>query len=145
MLARFSSLEKYKRWILHILDSVSCLHHLGILHRDLRIDNLLFTQDGSRLVVCDLESRWVPRAACKITFDAGWQDLGWTTRSDIYDIGNCIKGMVSANAPLASQVQRPVPEQLQPIVEACMRKSPDNRPTLLELREMVGAIPVGLH
>lgn len=145
MLARFSSLETYKRWILHIIDALSCLHHLGIVHRDLRIDNFLFTQDGSRLVVCDLESRWGQRAAPEISFDGGVEDSGWTTRSDIYDIGNCIKGMVYANAPITSQVEWPVPEPLQAVVDACMRKSPDDRPTLLQLREMVQAIPVNVR
>ncbi|KAK3292864.1 kinase-like domain-containing protein [Chaetomium fimeti] len=139
-LARFSSLDTYKRWILHIVDALSCLHSLNIVHRDLRIDNCLFADNGSRLVVCDLESRWGQRAAPEIAFDGGL-DSGWTTRSDIYDIGNCIKCMVYANAPITNQVEWPVPQPLQGIVEACMRKSPDDRPTLLELREMVEAIP----
>lgn len=144
-LALFSSLETFKRWILHIIDALSCLHHLGIVHRDLRIDNFLFTQDGSRLVICDLESRWGQRAAPEISFDGGVEDSGWTTRSDIYDIGNCIKGMVYANAPITSQVEWPVPEPLQGVVEACMRKSPDDRPTLVELREMVENIAIESH
>ncbi|AEO68438.1 ab076a82-6106-491f-8b61-0ba7eeb2d57e [Thermothielavioides terrestris] len=142
ILGRFHSLETYKRWILHIIDALSCLHSLGIVHRDLRIDNCLFTPDGSRLVVCDLESRWGQRAAPEIAFDGGVDNSGWTTRSDIYDIGNCIKCMVYANAPITNQVEWPVPEPLQAVVEACMRKSPDDRPTLLELRKMVEAIRV---
>ncbi|KAK4040151.1 kinase-like domain-containing protein [Parachaetomium inaequale] len=128
--------------ILHIIDALSCLHALGIVHRDLRIDNCLFTPDGSRLVVCDLESRWGQRAAPEVAFDGGVDDSGWTTRSDVYDIGNCIKCMVYANAPITNQVEWPVTEPLQAVVEACMRKSPDDRPSLLELREMVEAIPV---
>ena len=142
LLPRFSSLETYKRWILHIIEALSCLHSLGIVHRDLRMDNCLFTQDGSRLVVCDLESRWGQRAAPEIVLDGGL-DSGWTARSDIYDIGNCIKCIVYANAPITNQVEWPVPQPLQAIVETCMRKSPDDRPTLLELRKMVEAIPVG--
>ncbi|KAI0388728.1 kinase-like domain-containing protein [Xylariaceae sp. FL0594] len=142
ILARFSSLETYRRWILHIIDALSCLHSLGIVHRDLRIDNFLFTEDGSRLVVCDLESRWGQRAAPEVALEGGVDDSGWTTRSDIYDIGDCIKGFVYANVPITNQVEWPVPEPLQAVVEACMRKSPDDRPTLLELRNMVEAIPV---
>jgi hypothetical protein len=144
MLARFSSLGVYKRWILHIIDALNYLHSLGIVHRDLRIDNCLFTPDGSRLVVCDLESRWGQRAASEIAFDGGL-DSGWTTRSDIYDIGNCIKCMVYANAPITNQVEWPVPEPLQSIVDACMRKVPDERPTLAELRQMAESIPVSSH
>lgn len=60
ILWRFSSLDIYKRWIiiLNIIDALTCLHSLDIVHRDLCIDNCLFTEDGSRLVVCDIESRW---------------------------------------------------------------------------------------
>ncbi|KAK4096656.1 hypothetical protein N658DRAFT_480234 [Parathielavia hyrcaniae] len=142
-LARFSSLETYKRWNLDIVDALSCLHSLGIVHRDLRIDNCLFTPEGSRLVVCDLESRWGQRAAAEIACDGGVDDSGWTARSDIHDIGNCIKCMVYANAPITNQVEWPVPEPLQSVVVACMRTSPDDRPTLLELRRMVEEISVG--
>jgi hypothetical protein len=76
MLARFTSLETYKRWILHIIDALSCLHALGIVHRDLRIDNCLFTQDGSRLVVCDLESRWTSAPPRRSPLTAGWTTPG---------------------------------------------------------------------
>ncbi|KAK3997115.1 mitogen-activated protein kinase [Cladorrhinum sp. PSN332] len=141
VLVRFYSLETDKRWILHIIDDLSCHHSLGIMHRDLRVENFLFSQDGSRLVVCNLESRWGQRAAPEIVFKCGVEDSGWTSRSDIYDIGNCIKCMVYANAPITRQVEWPVPEPIQAVVEACMRKSADDRPTLSELQEMVEAIP----
>lgn len=59
----FSSLAVYKSWILQLIDALHCLHSVGIVHRDLRADNLLFSNDGQRLVVCDLESRWGERRA----------------------------------------------------------------------------------
>ncbi|KAM4067106.1 hypothetical protein HRG_001105 [Hirsutella rhossiliensis] len=131
ILARFSSLRTYKRWILHIIDALACLHSHGIVHRDLRIDNF-----------CDLESRWGQRAAPEISFNGGL-DSGWTVRSDIYDIGNCIKCMVYANAPIINQVEWPVPEPLQAVVNVCMREASHERPTLFELQQMVEAIPIG--
>lgn len=141
ILARFSSLAIYKRWILHVIDGLTCLHDFGIVHRDLHIGNCLFTQDGSRLVICDLESRWGLRAAPEIAFRGGL-DSGWTTRYDIYDIGNYIKCIVYANAPITNQVEWPVPEPLQAVVEACMHEEPNKRPTLLALRQMVEALPI---
>ncbi|KAF3070402.1 hypothetical protein GL218_00240 [Daldinia childiae] len=144
LLSCFSSLDIYKRWILHIIDALAYLHSVGIVHRDLRIDNCLFTRDGSHLVVCDLESRWGQRAAPEITFNGGLNS-GWTTRSDIYDIGNCIKCMVYANAPITNQVEWPVPQPLQAIVDACMRKVPGDRPTLLELKGMVESITTSVN
>ena len=119
VLPQFSSIDVYKRWILHIIDALSCLHSLGIVHRDLRIENCLFTKDSNSLVICDLESRWGQRSAPEVALHGGL-DSGWTTRSDIYDIGDCIKCMVYLNAPITSQVEWPVPQPLQAIVDACM-------------------------
>jgi hypothetical protein len=141
VLPRFSSVEVYKRWILDMIDALSCLHSLGIVHRDLRIENCLFTEDGSSLVVCDLESRWGQRSAPEVASHGGL-DSGWTTRSDVYDIGDCIKCMVYANAPITSQVEWPVPQPLQAIIDACMRQRADERPTLDELRVMVERIQI---
>lgn len=139
-LSRFSSLAVYKSWILQLIDALDCLYSLGIVHRDLRSANLLFSDDGERLVVCHLESRWGERSAPEVAFQGGLEDSGWTPRSDIYDIGNCIKSMVYANAPITHFVDWPVPPLLQAIVEACMRPKPEERPTLADLRIMVGEI-----
>ena len=139
-LGRFSSLAIYKSWVLQLIDALDCLHSVGIVHRDLRADNLLFSDDGERLVVCDLESRWGERSAPEVAFQGGLEDSGWTPRSDIYDIGNCIKSMVYANGPITHFVEWPVPPPLQAIVEACMRPKPEERPTLADLRIMVKGI-----
>lgn len=96
ILSRFSSLALYKRWILQLIDTLECLHSLGIVHRGLRIDELVFANNSKRLVVCDLESHWGEREALEVAFWGGLDDSGWTTKSDIFDLGNCIKGMVYA-------------------------------------------------
>ena len=139
-LGRFSSLAVYKSWILQLIDALDRLHSVGIVHRDLRADNLLFSDDGERLVVCDLESRWGELSAPEVAFRGGLEDSGWTPRSDIYDIGNCIKSMVYANGPITHFVEWPVPPPLQAIVETCTRPRPEERPTLADLRIMVGQI-----
>ncbi|KAI0882130.1 kinase-like domain-containing protein [Annulohypoxylon maeteangense] len=139
-LGRFSSLTIYKSWILQLIDALDCLHSVGVVHRDLRADNLLFSNDGERLVVCDLESRWGERSAPEVAFQGGLEDSGWSPRSDIYDIGNCIKSMVYANGPITHFVEWPVPPPLQAIVDACMYPRPEERPTLADLRIMVGEI-----
>ncbi|KAM3443423.1 hypothetical protein NHJ13734_001951 [Beauveria thailandica] len=136
-LAHFSSLAVYKSWILQLIDALHCLHSVGIVHRDLRAANLLFSNDGQRLVVCDLESRWGERNAPEVAFTGGVEDSGWSAVSDIFDIGNCIKSMIYANGPITHFVEWPVPPPLQAIVEACMRPRPEERPTLTELRGMV--------
>ncbi|TQV96965.1 serine/threonine protein kinase [Cordyceps javanica] len=136
-LANVSSLAVYKSWILQLIDALHCLHSVGIIHRDLSADNLLFSNDGQRLVVCDLESRWGEREAPEVAFKGGLEDSGWSPRSDIYDIGNCIKSMIYASGPITRFVEWPVPPPLQAIVEACMRPRPEERPTLADLCGMV--------
>lgn len=139
-LGGFSSLAVYKSWILQLIHALDCLHSVGIVHRDLRADNLLFSGDGARLVVCDLEGRWGERKAPEVAFHGGLESSGWTPKSDVFDMGNCIKSMVYANAPITPFVEWPVPSPLQAVVEACMRPRPEERPTLAELRVMVGKI-----
>lgn len=90
--------------------------------------------------ISDLESRWGQRVAPEVRWDGGIADSGW---SDVYDIGNCIKGMVYANAPITNQVERPIPEPLQAVVEACLREKPEERPTLKDLRGMVEEVEGG--
>jgi serine/threonine protein kinase len=78
LLALFSSLADYKRWILQLIDGLRCLHSMGIVHRDLRVDNLLLSEDGECLVICDLESRWGNRNAPEIAPDGPFDDSGRT-------------------------------------------------------------------
>ena len=65
----------YKRWILHLIEAVRCLHSLNIIRRDLHLENLLFSADGERQVVADLECRWgqctAPEIACDDGLDSG--------------------------------------------------------------------------
>lgn len=136
-LGHFSSLATYKSWILQLIDGLSALHSVGIVHRDLRADNFVFSQDGQHLILIDLESRWGVRAAPEILPNGGLHDSGWSIKSDVYDIGNCIKSMVYANQPITFFVEWPVPFPLQAVVDACMRSCPEERPSLTELRVMV--------
>lgn len=139
-LGRFSTLAVYKSWILQLIDGLSALHSVGIVHRDLRADNLVFSEDGKHLAICDLESRWGEREAPEVAFDGGLGDSGWTNKSDVYDIGNCIKSFVYANGPITKFVEWPVPPPLQSIVDACMHPEPEKRPTLESLRVLVERI-----
>lgn len=136
----FRSIAIYKTWILDLIEALKHLHSLGIVHRDLRVDNLLFSDDGHRLVVCDIESHWGNRLAPEIAPTGGLDDSGWTEKSDIYDIGHCIKGFVYANAPRTRQVDWLVPPPFDKVVEMCLHVVPEERPTLEELSEMVEAI-----
>ncbi|KAG6367252.1 hypothetical protein INS49_001438 [Diaporthe citri] len=131
-------LATYKTWILQVIDGLRCLHSVEIVHRDLRIDNLVVAE-SSRLVIIDLESRWGNRLAPEVS-RRPILDAGWTEKSDIYDLGYLVKEMIYGNVAITNLVDWPVPPPLQAIVEACTRVSPDDRPTLDELAAMVNGI-----
>lgn len=139
--SRFCSIAIYKRWILQMIAALKYLHSLGIIHRDMHIGNLLFSADGERLVVADLECHWGQRTAPEITWEDRL-DSNWTEKSDIYDIGVCIKCIIYANNPRTGQilVDWPVPPPFEDVVKACMQPNPLDRPSLEELSLLVDAI-----
>lgn len=49
----FDSIRFYKSWILQLTVGLKALHSVGIVHRELRLANLLVTSDG---LICDLEA-----------------------------------------------------------------------------------------
>ncbi|KAJ5575594.1 hypothetical protein N7535_002520 [Penicillium sp. DV-2018c] len=117
------------------------LHSLGIIHRDLRIDNVVFSPDTSRVLICDLEGRWGNRLAPEVSREPVL-DAGWTEKSDIYDLGYLIKGMIYGNVPLTFAVEWYVPPPLAAVVEACTRNKPEERPSLDDLYAMVEKIEI---
>ncbi|KGO75386.1 hypothetical protein PITC_080720 [Penicillium italicum] len=138
-LGRFFSIAIYKQWTLHIIAALKILHSLGIVYRDLHIENLLFSTDGQTLILADLEGRWGQRSAPEIVLE-DTLDSNWTEKSDIYDIGVVIKCIIYANIPITSEVEWPVPPPFDRIVEACTRTDPAERPELIELEAMVESI-----
>lgn len=128
-------LAVYKDWILQIISGMKRLHSLGIIHRDLRIDNIVFS-DTSRVLICDLEGRWGNRLAPEVSREPVL-DAGWTEKSDIYDLGYLIKGMIYGNVPITMAVEWVVPPPLAAVVEACTRNKPEERPNLDDVYAMV--------
>jgi len=101
----------YKRWILQAIEGLRCLHSLGIVHRHLCIDNLVFSRDASpRLLICDLESRWGNHLAPEIRKEpilgAGWYDLSTTIKGQA--LYPWAQSRVFCWAPLDSRPQAPL-------------------------------------
>lgn len=110
VLAAVHPLAAYKAWIPQLVAGQRCPRSLKILHRDLRIDNFVSSKDGSRLVICDLESRWGSRPSARR--ETRLQGRGWTERtkaSDICDVGVAIKGMIYGNTPISNLVEGQCP------------------------------------
>lgn len=139
VLHRYCSIAIYKRWILQLIAAIRHLHSIGIVHRDLHLENVLFSKDDNRLVVADLECRWGQRLAPEID-RRDVLDAGWSEKSDIFDMGTYIRCMIYANIPFTPEVEWPVPPPFDDIVEACVRRDPGQRPDLDELSRMVERI-----
>lgn len=82
-----------KEWILQVILGLKCLHSVGIVHRDLCVDNLAFTADTTRVLICDLQDRWGNRLAPEVSHKQVL-DTDSTEKSDIHDLGDVIKGMI---------------------------------------------------
>jgi len=136
ILHRFCSLQVYKQWMIDLVTAVKALHAHGIVHRDLHIENLLFSNDGQRLVVADLECRWGLRWAPEIVCDDG-NDSGWTRKSDICDVGTCIQCLIYANVPVTRQVEWAVPAPFDGLVGMCKRSDPEGQPSAGQLLDLL--------
>ncbi|OTB05527.1 hypothetical protein M426DRAFT_10571 [Hypoxylon sp. CI-4A] len=141
-LAFIQPFTTYKTWILQLITGVKCLHSLGIVHRDLRIENLLFSFGQSRLIICGLDGRWGVQRAPEVSREP-ILDAGWTEKSDIYDLGMVIESMIYGTVPITSLVEWPAPPPFNTIVEACRREDPKDRPSLDELYAMVEKLELG--
>jgi hypothetical protein len=117
------SIAIYKRWSSHLIETVRALHDINIVHRDLNVENLLWTDDGQQLIVSDLECHWESRRAPELRQDLTL-DAGWSKQSDIYDVGCLIEGFIYGNVPPNNQVEWTVPEPFDRIVAACKRDVP---------------------
>ena len=69
-------------------------------------------------------------------------DAGYSEKSDIFDFGHVIRGMVYGNNPITTSVEWPVPPPLDVIVKACTHHLPPNRTSLEELQSLVDNIVV---
>jgi serine/threonine protein kinase len=142
MLGRFSSLATYKHWILHLIDRLKTLHSPGIVHLDLRADNLVFSSDGQRLIIIDLEAR-EPLRGARCPRDRRQRRAG--RLGMVHPIRHLRHWKLSkawcmpANRLRSSNGEsQPPPKPLS--TRVCMRPDPGGRPTLVTLRKMVGSI-----
>lgn len=141
-----------------VTDAVAAVHRAGYVHRDIKSENVMLTDDGRRDV---------PRLidfgiACSLTDDAPDVSAGVVGtprimapeqvardpidgRTDVWGIGVLLYEMICARPPFApgasvrddllavvTESPRPLPDALHPdvqeLITACLSKDPDDRP-----------------
>jgi serine/threonine protein kinase len=134
-------------WIREASVGVQCFHEVGLIHRDLKLGNLLLDYDGT-LRICDfgwccLESelnsgiRGTPQYAPPEMRDP--DGPLHTTSIDIYSLGACLQHLLLGRLPDVAEVVIPsggIPSRgAAAFIAELMQGDPEARPTIEEVLE----------
>ncbi|WP_254878699.1 serine/threonine-protein kinase [Streptomyces sp. NA04227] len=145
------------------------VHRAGLVHRDLKPSNVLLAEDGVRVI--DFGIARAAEGQTKLThtgamvgsplFMAPEQVRGEppTAATDVFALGSTLVMASTGRSPFeAGSVpgilykvahEEPqldgVPVELLPLVEACLARDPEARPTPAELLERIGPVSLGVR
>jgi predicted Ser/Thr protein kinase len=141
---------------IEIADALHAAHAAGVIHRDLKPDNVLLTtsgavklvdfgiahvasDDGTRLTIqgdlLGTPAYMAPEQLAGAPADA---------RTDVYAVGLLLTEMVTGRHPLRGGTPPPLPEAVAPIVARCLQIDPAARfESAAALRDALAAVPAG--
>nr|WP_281174565.1 protein kinase [Embleya scabrispora] len=136
------------RWLAAgVAEALGAIHGAGLVHRDLAPGNILVTLDGPKVIDFGLalaEDQDTVNLVGTIAYMAPEQIEGesGTVRSDVYAMGATLLFAGTGHAPYEGSAMRVMsavrnrdpdltglPDALLPLVESCLRRRADRRPT----------------
>ncbi|MFF7650540.1 protein kinase [Streptomyces sp. NPDC007983] len=152
---------------LQLLSALEAVHAVGALHRDIKPANVLLRPDGSAVLtdfgIAALEGDDSLTTAGELLGSIGYMAPEQLTAdevgppSDLWALGATLSAVASGVAPFHRTTQAAalhavtfaepnIPDRvgpLRPVVEALLHKSPDQRPSVAEVREALRSVVDG--
>ncbi|MBN1975816.1 MAG: protein kinase [Anaerolineae bacterium] len=143
--------EQVLTWAQQLLDALAYCHNQGVLHRDIKPQNVIIRPDG-RIVLVDfgLVKLWNPRDPQTRTIMRGMGTpeyappeqyetaTGHTDpTSDIYSLGATLYHALTGQAPATATLRMADPVQFMPIRYLAPRVGPESEAVILQAMELV--------
>ena len=147
------------RWVRQTADGLRAAHAAGIIHRDVKPENVLINTNGdARVSDFGISFSTGPEATRYTQTGTSLGTIGYMApeqfrggpvdeRSDIYSLGAMFYEMLTGRLPQGSfsparKLRPGIPEHLDAVIHACLRPDPQERPSNVSaLLDMLAAAP----
>jgi serine/threonine protein kinase len=141
--------EEARRFLREVADALDYAHQRGVIHRDIKPDNIMIDRESGRALVTDFGIAWAVEAASRLTqtgiavgtpvYMSPEQAIGERAldgRSDIYSLGVVAYQMLTGRVPFTANnsmalLLKHVNERPRPVLEL----RPDTPPAMSEAIE----------
>lgn len=161
--------EQVRTLAVGLAAALHAIHGVGLIHRDLKPANVILAEDGPRVI--DFGIARAVEGRSELTHTGSIigspafmspeqaQSEALTSASDIFSLGAVLAMAAGGKSPFAGSSlphtlynivhSQPdlsgLPPEVRHLVEPCLRKDPNNRPTPAEILDFLGPLPPQAH